>query len=45
MGDTSFAKGMLELQRHIPLLAVVLGPEEITCPISLSFCASGGAIR
>ena len=44
MGDTSFAKGMLELQHHIPLLGVVLGPE-IVSPVSLSLCASGGAIR
>eukprot|EP00752_Nemacystus_decipiens_P010481 g9338.t1 len=44
MGDTSFAKGMLELQHHIPLLGVAMGPE-IVGPISLSLCASGGAIR
>lgn len=44
MGDTSFAKGVLELQRHIPLFGLALGPE-IVSPVSLSLCASGGAIR
>ncbi|CAM9992267.1 unnamed protein product, partial [Ectocarpus sp. 4 AP-2014] len=43
MGDTSFAKGMLEMQRHIPLFGLELGPETYS-PVTLSLCASGGAI-
>lgn len=44
MGDTSFLKGMFELQRHIPLLGIMLTPELVS-PVTLSLCASGGAIR
>lgn len=43
MGDTSFFKGTFDFQRHFPLAIVMR--EASASPISLSLCASGGAIR
>lgn len=43
VGDTTFAKGGFLFQQHIPLALVSLGG--FNSPISLSLCASGGAVR